>query len=106
MTYGGTVPSLTATYSGFVNGDNASSLSTQPTVSTTATSASPAGAYPITASGAVDPNYTITYTAGTMTVGKATLTVTANNQSMPLGGPLPAFTVSYTGFVNGDGRPA
>ncbi len=103
MTYGGTVPSLSASYSGFVNGDAASSLTTQPTVSTTATSASPSGTYPITASGAADANYTITYTAGTMTVGKATLTVTANNQSMPLGGPLPAFTVSYTGFVNGDG---
>ncbi|HXB34651.1 MAG TPA: MBG domain-containing protein [Puia sp.] len=102
MTYGGTVPSLSESYSGFVNGDAASSLTTQPTVSTTATSASPAGTYPITASGAADANYTITYTAGTMTVGKATLTVTANNQSMPLGGPLPAFTVSYTGFVNGD----
>jgi hypothetical protein len=103
MTYGGTVPALTASYSGFVNGDNSSSLTTQPTISTTATSASPAGPYPITASGAADPNYTITYSAGTMTVGKATLTVTANNESMPLGGPLPGFTVNYTGFVNGDG---
>jgi len=102
MTYGGTVPSLSATYSGFVNGDNSSSLATQPTISTTASSASPAGTYPTTASGAVDANYAITYIAGTMTVGKATLTVTANNQSMPLGGPLPALTVSYTGFVNGD----
>jgi predicted hotdog family 3-hydroxylacyl-ACP dehydratase len=103
MTYGGAVPTLTASYSGFVNGDNASSLTTAPTITTTATSASPVGAYPITASGATAPNYTITYTAGTMTVGKATLTVTANNQTMPLGGPLPAFTVSYTGFVNGNG---
>jgi MBG domain (YGX type) len=103
MTYGGTVPALTDTYSGFVNGDNSSSLTTQPTVSTTATSASPAGTYPTTASGAVDPNYTISYVAGTLTIGKAVLTVTANNQTMPLGGPLPAFTVSYSGFVNGDG---
>jgi MBG domain (YGX type) len=102
MTYGGTVPSLSVSYSGFVNGDNSSSLTTQPTVSTTASSASPAGTYPITASGAVDPNYTITYLAGTLTVGKAALTVTADNKDMPLGGPLPTFTVSYTGFVNGD----
>jgi hypothetical protein len=102
MTYGGTVPSLSASYIGFVNGDNSSSLTTQPTVTTTASSASPAGTYPITASGATDPNYTITYVAGTLTVGKAALTVTADNKDMPLGGPLPAFTVSYTGFVNGD----
>lgn len=103
MTYGGTIPALTASYTGFVNGDNASSLTTQPTVATTATSSSPVGAYPITAIGAVDPNYTFTYQAGTMMVGKAPLTVTADNQTMPLGGPLPTLTVSYTGFVNGDG---
>ncbi|HET6256193.1 MAG TPA: MBG domain-containing protein [Puia sp.] len=103
MTYGGTIPALSVVYSGFVNGDNASGLTTQPTVSTTATSASPAGTYPITASGAVDSNYTFTYQSGTLTVGRASLTVTADNKAMPLGGPLPALTVSYTGFVNGDG---
>jgi hypothetical protein len=102
MTYGGVVPALTVTYTGFVNGDDASSLTTPPTITTTATSSSPAGAYPITASGAVDPSYTITYQAGTLTVGKAPLTVTADDQTMPLGGPLPTLTISYTGFVNGD----
>ena len=102
MTYGGTIPSLSVSYTGFVNGDGASSLTTQPTVSTTATPSSSAGTYPITASGAVDPNYTFTYQTGTMTVGKATLTVTADNKAMPFGGPLPTLTVSYTGFVNGD----
>jgi MBG domain (YGX type) len=103
MTYGGTVPSLSVSYSGFVNGDGASSLTTTPTVSTTATSSSPADTYPITATGAVDPNYSFTYHAGTMTVGKAILTVTADNKTMPLGGPVPDLTVSYMGFVNGDG---
>jgi hypothetical protein len=102
MTYGGTLPSLSVSYMGFVNGDNVSSLTTQPTVSTTATSASPAGTYPITATGAVDPNYTFTYQAGTITVGKATLTVTADNKAMALGGPLPPLTITYGGFVNGD----
>jgi hypothetical protein len=102
MTYGGTVPSLSVTYTGFVNGDDATNLTTQPTTSTSATSASPAGTYPITATGAVDPNYTISYQAGTMTVGKANLTVTADNKAMPLGGPIPPLTVSYSGFVNGD----
>ena len=102
MTYGGTVPALTASYSGFVNGDGPASLTTPPTLTTTATSTSPAGAYPITASGAADPNYTILYNAGTMTVGKATLTITADSKAMPLGGPLPTLTISYSGFVNGD----
>jgi hypothetical protein len=102
MVYGGSVPALSASYSGFVNGDDASSLTTAPTLTTTAAATSPAGPYPITASGAVDPNYNISYHPGTMTVGKAPLTVTADDQSMPLGGPLPALTISYTGFVNGD----
>lgn len=102
MTYGGTVPVLTATYSGFVNGDDAGKLTNPPNITTTANSSSAAGPYPISISGAVDPNYTITYTAGTITVGKATLTVTADNKTMSLGGPLPALTVSYSGFVNGD----
>jgi hypothetical protein len=102
MSYGGSIPSLSATYTGFVNGDNASSLTTPPSLTTTATSASPIGTYPISGSGAVDANYTISYQTGTLTIGKATLTVTANNKSMPLGGPVPPLTVSYTGFVNGD----
>ena len=102
MSYGSAVPALTASYSGFVNGDNASSLTTQPTLATTATSASPAGSYPITISGAVDPNYTITYTPGIIAIGKSILTITADSKAMPLGGPLPTLTVSYSGFVNGD----
>jgi hypothetical protein len=102
MVYGSAVPTLTASYSGFRNGDNASNLTTAPVIATTATSASPVGTYPITPSGAVDPNYTITYVSGTMTVTKAALTVTADDKTMPLGGPLPALTVSYSGFVNGD----
>ena len=44
MTYGGSVPTITAGYSGFVNGDSASSLTTKPTCSTTATSSSPVSA--------------------------------------------------------------
>jgi len=103
MTYGGTMPTLTVSYSGFVNGDNPASLTTAPTITTPATSSSPAGNYPITASGAVDPNYAISYTPGTLAIGRASLTVTADSKTMPLGGPLPALTISYTGFVNGDG---
>ena len=57
MPYGGPVPTLTASYSGFVNGDNAASLTTPPTISTTATASSSVAGnpYAITASGAVDP---------------------------------------------------
>jgi MBG domain (YGX type) len=53
---------------GFVNGDTAANLTAQPALSTTATTASPAGTYPISASGAASPNYTISYLPGTLTV--------------------------------------
>jgi hypothetical protein len=102
MTYGGSVPSLSASFTGFVNADNPSSLMTQPKLSTPASVACPAGTYPIMASGAADPNYTFTYQTGTMTVGPAPLIVTADNNAMALGGPLPVLIVSYSGFVNGD----
>ena len=73
--YGAALPTLTASYSGFVNGDTSASLTTQPTLTTTATAASHvAGSpYAITASGAVDADYTISYVAGTLTVTPAAL---------------------------------
>ena len=100
--YGTVNPALTLTYSGFVGADNAASLTTQPTASTTAVTNSPVGSYPITAAGGVSNNYTFTYVAGTLTVTKAVLTVTANNQAKVYGAVNPALTVSYSGFVGAD----
>jgi gliding motility-associated-like protein len=102
--YGAALPALTVTYTGLVNGDIAPS--TPPSVNTTATVSSPAGSYPITASGASDPNYNISYTGGTMTVTQASLLITADNKTKIYGEPLPALTVSYTGLVNGDVAPS
>jgi F0F1-type ATP synthase epsilon subunit len=100
--YGAALPALTAGYSGFVNGDTAGSLTTPPSVTTTGTASSAVGTYPITASGAVDANYTISYASGTLTVTRVGLTISANNQSKAYGAALPALTVGYSGFVNGD----
>lgn len=61
-------PPLTVSYNGFKYNDNASSLTIQPTVTTTATKDSPAGTYPITVSGAASNNYEFTYVNGTLTV--------------------------------------
>jgi subtilisin-like proprotein convertase family protein len=101
--YGSAIPTLTASYSGFVNGDSASSLSPGVTVSTTATNGSPVGAYAMTASGAADPNYSISYVGGTFNVTAANITVAANNQTMVYGGTVPTLTANYTGFVLGQG---
>ncbi|MDB5059461.1 MAG: Cadherin-like beta sandwich protein, partial [Chloroflexi bacterium] len=102
--YGAALPTLTVSYSGFVNGDTSASLTTQPTVSTAANASSPVSGspYAITASGASDPNYTIVYVDGSLTVTAALLTITADNQTKVYGAALPTLTASYTGFVNGD----
>ena len=64
--YGAAIAQLTAAYDGLVNGDTPASLNTPPSLATTATAASSVGSYPITASGAADPDYTITHRAGNL----------------------------------------
>jgi len=61
-------PPFTVTYSGFVNGETASSLSGTLLFSTTAIEASWVGSYPITPSGLTSNNYNITYVDGTLTI--------------------------------------
>ena len=70
---GASDPIFTASYSGFVNGDTSAVVSGLPTFSTTATTASPAGTYPITpAQGTLAAtNYNFTFVNGTLTVTAA-----------------------------------
>ena len=77
VSYGAAIPSITPAYSGFVNGDTASSLTTAPSCTTTYTTTSIPGSYPSSCSGAIDANYAISYVAGAVTVNKATPTVSA-----------------------------
>ncbi|MHC1763163.1 MAG: MBG domain-containing protein [Verrucomicrobiia bacterium] len=100
--YGAPLPSLTATYTGFVGTDNPASLTEPITLSTSATATSPPGTYPIVVTGGASPNYTLVLENGTLTVTKAALTVRANNKSKLYGAQLPAFTATYTGFVGTD----
>jgi MBG domain (YGX type) len=71
-------------------------------LSTTADAASPVGPHPITAAGASDANYTVTFAAGTLTVTPAALLVTAENKSRVYGAANPPLTAAFAGFVNGD----
>jgi LPXTG-site transpeptidase (sortase) family protein len=100
MVYGGTVPTITPIYTGLQGGDT--EPATPPTCSTTATSTSPVGSYTSSCSGAADPNYTITYATGTVTVTAASLNITASSETMIYGDPVPAITPIYAGFVAGD----
>ena len=103
--YGDPDPTLTATITGFVNGDDFSVVSGSADVTTTADASSPVGSYTI----AVDAgtlsaaNYTFTtFNSGTLTVNPASLTVTADNQTTLYGNPVPTLTATITGFVNGE----
>ncbi|MFM7329153.1 MAG: MBG domain-containing protein, partial [Bacteroidota bacterium] len=100
--YGEVNPALTYNYSGFKNSESASVIDTAPTATTTATVTSNVGTYPITASGGTDNNYTFSYTAGTLTVTKATPTATADNKSRVYGDANPSLTLTYTGFKNNE----
>jgi uncharacterized protein YfiM (DUF2279 family) len=71
-------PPLTASYNGFVGGENANVLSLPAVLSTTATTTSGAGKYPITASDATAANYTIQYGNGTLLVISAPQLASAN----------------------------
>ncbi len=66
--FGLTNPAFTVRYTGFVNNETASVLTTAPAVSTTATTNSVAGNYTLTVAGGVAANYTIAYQPGQLTV--------------------------------------
>lgn len=102
MDYCGTMPTYSYTYSGFVNGDDETTLSKKPSIATDATTTSNAGEYVITPEGAEAANYDFTYTAGTLTINKRPLTVKANSVSRLYGEDNPMFTVEYSGFVNSE----
>ena len=97
--YGVANPAFSASATGAINGDTFSF-----TESTTATTSSPVGTYAIVpvATGTNLANYTVVYVNGTLTVGQATLTVTAGNASRAYGVANPAFSASATGAINGD----
>jgi hypothetical protein len=102
--YGAAMPMLTVSYSGFVNGDTPASLTAPPTVTTMATSRSPVGSYPITASGAVAANYTISYVTGSLTVTQAsTVTAIAANSSTSVFGEPIYFAAAVVAVPPGAG---
>ena len=99
--YGEDAPAYTSTTDGLVNGDTKADL--PGLVLTSAAPATPGvGEYDITASGATNPNYDITYDAGTEKVTRAPLTITADDKTRVYGKDGPTYTASYDGFGNGD----
>ena len=98
-------PTLTVSYTGFVNGETASVLSGSPSLSATTTSSTVAGGpYPITVTvGSLSAaNYTLNYVNGTLAVTAAALAVTADNQTRAYGATNPTLTFTVSGFVNSE----
>ncbi len=103
--YGAAIPTLAYTIGGFVNNDSqVTATSGAPVESTTATSTSAVGPYPImiAAGTLASANYSFTFTNGTVTIAAATLTLTANNAGRTYGQANPAFSGTLSGAVNND----
>jgi len=94
------------TYTGFVNGENASVLGGMLGYGGSSQGAINAGNYVITPRGLTSSNYAISFADGALTVGKAALSLLYTaNAATSIYGASPATlngTVSGTGFVNGE----
>ena len=106
---GTALPPLTATITGFVNGDTSAVVSGAASLSTTATVASPPGSYPITVSlGTLSAaNYTFAFVNGTLTLISPApqpaliSVVSGNGQSGLPGTPLPVPLVAIVTSAQG-----
>ena len=95
---GEALPAFEVDYTGFKNGETASVMTKQPTITTKATSASAPGVYDIIVRRAEAENYEISYVKGTLTIIAADpVTVTANSYTINYGDALPVFEYTSSG---------
>ena len=95
MVYGDDLPALTYRSEG-------AELDGTPALSTAATKTSPVGTYPIKVEAGTLTNTLVTYVEGTLTITKAPLTVGVEDATVTEGDAIPAFTLTYSGWRNGD----
>ena len=77
-------------------------LKGKPAISCSATSNSNAGTYTITVSKGSVSNEEATFVNGTLTIRKATLTASVGSYTKKQGDAMPSFSISYSGFKNGE----
>jgi hypothetical protein len=104
--YGAANPAFTDTIKGYVNGDTSTVITGTASLTTTATTASAVGTYPITFSteSLTASNYSFTYINGTLTVTAATPAPTIaplTPNSATAGGAAFTLTINGTNFVSG-----
>ena len=103
--YGDANPTLTATYVGFVGGEDENVLDTPVVLATDADEISNVGDYVITASGAADNNYEIIHNNGTLTVTPAPLSIEPDEgQGKIYGDSDEEITYTASGFKNGQDK--
>ena len=100
--YGDENPQFKISYEGFRDGDTETRLTTSAVAQTDANLKSAVGDYEIILSGAESNKYSFNYVAGTLTITKAPLTISAGNYTKKQGDAMPAFKASYDGFKNGE----
>lgn len=100
--YGDENPQFKISYEGFKNGDTETRLTTSAVAQTDANLKSAVGDYEITLSGAESNKYSFNYVAGTLTITKAPLVISAGNYTKKQGDAMPKFKVSYSGFKNAE----
>ena len=104
-TYGqSSLPPLTYTTSPLVNGDPPSAVTGAPALSTTATTASNAGSYPITVSTGTlaAANYSFLFVSGTLTIQPASQAITFTTNAPASAAYNSSFTVAATGGASGN----
>ena len=95
---GEALPAFEATYSGFKNKETTDVLTTKPTITCSATSASAPNTYEIVVTGAEADNYDISYVAGTLTITDAdAVVVTAKSYTRKYGEANPEFEYTSAG---------
>ena len=100
--YGDENPQFKISYEGFRDGDTETRLTTSAVAQTDANLKSAVGDYEIILSGAESNKYSFNYVAGTLTITKAPLTISADNYTKKQGDAMPEFKASYSGFKNGE----
>ena len=102
--YGLTNPVFTATYTGFVNGEDTNVLSGSPAFSTMADTNSPVGPYPITITQGTlsNANYSFTFSDGTLHVTAFALVINVGSTNRAYGQANPVFSGTIVGLQDGD----
>ena len=106
MIYGDRVPVLDARYEGLKNNEIVPVWTSEPQLTTTATSKSKVAQYPIVIGNAIAKNYDVTCYNGTLTVAKAPLNVKVDDKIRLYGDVNPEFTLTYSGMKNDETVPA